>query len=69
MNLKGNPTQVSFQLPRGLLGPDRAEVTKRSNNVGPDVDDATHGALTIASGEWVRQTCCQVRGEWSGGVL
>jgi hypothetical protein len=42
MNLKWKPTQISLELPRRLFGPDRAEVTKWSNHVGPDVDNATH---------------------------
>jgi len=42
MNLKWKPTQISLELSRRLFGPDRAEVAKRSNNVGPDVDDAIH---------------------------
>jgi hypothetical protein len=40
MNLKRKPTQISLEVSRGLFGPDRAEITKRSNNVRPDVDDA-----------------------------
>jgi hypothetical protein len=42
MNLKWKPTQISLEVSRGLFGPDRAEITKRSNDVGPDVDDAIH---------------------------
>jgi hypothetical protein len=42
MNLKWKPTQISLELSRRLFGPDRAEVTERSNNVGPDIDDAIH---------------------------
>lgn len=42
MNLKWKPTQISLKLSRRLFGPDRAEVTERSNNVGPDIDDAIH---------------------------
>jgi hypothetical protein len=42
MNLKWKPTQISLELSRRLFGPDRAEVAKRSNNVGPNVDDAIH---------------------------
>ena len=42
MNLKWKPTQISLELSRRLFGPDRAEVAKRSNNVGPDVDEAIH---------------------------
>jgi len=42
MNLKWKPTQISLESLRRLFGPDRAEVTKRSNNIGPDVDDAIH---------------------------
>jgi hypothetical protein len=57
MDLKRKPTQVSLQFSRRLFGPDRAEIAKRSNNVGPDVDYATHGPLIIAQAkrafEWV----------------
>lgn len=49
MNLKWKPTKMSLELARRLFGPDRAEVTKRSNNVGPDVDDAIHNVVTVAS--------------------
>jgi hypothetical protein len=42
MNLKWQPTQISVELSCGLFGPDRAEITKRSNDVEPDVNDATH---------------------------
>src|ERR1041384_8010216 len=42
VNLKWKPTQISLELSRRLFGPDRAEVTKRSNNVRPDIDDAIH---------------------------
>ena len=42
MNLKWKPTKMSLELSRRLFGPDRAEVTERSNNVGPDIDDAIH---------------------------
>jgi hypothetical protein len=48
MNLKWKPTQISLEPFRRLFGPDRAEITKRSNNVGPDVDDATHQYVTLA---------------------
>jgi hypothetical protein len=52
MNLEGKPTQISLECLRRLFGPDRAEVTKRSDNVGPDVDDAIHDGLSIASVRW-----------------
>jgi hypothetical protein len=42
MNLKWKPAQVSIELSRRLLGPDRAKITKRSNYVRPDVDEAIH---------------------------
>jgi hypothetical protein len=42
MNLKWKPTQISLQLSRRLFGPDRAKITKRSNNIRPDVDDVIH---------------------------
>lgn len=42
MNFKWKPTQTSLELFRRRFGPDRAEITKRSDNVGPDVDDAIH---------------------------
>lgn len=42
MNLKWKPAQISLELSRRFFGPDRAEITKRSNNIGPDIDDATH---------------------------
>jgi hypothetical protein len=47
MDLKRKPTQVSFQFSRRLFGPDRAEIAERSNNVGPDVDYATHDLIII----------------------
>ena len=42
MNLKWEPPQIGVELARCLFGPDRAEITKRSNNVGPDIDHAIH---------------------------
>jgi hypothetical protein len=48
MNLKGKPTQVGLQFSRRLFGPDRAEIAERSNNVGPDVDYATHDLTMVA---------------------
>jgi hypothetical protein len=47
MDLKRKPTQVSLQFSR-RFGPDRGEIAKRSNNVGPDVDYATHGPHIVA---------------------
>jgi hypothetical protein len=40
--------QVSLQFSRRLFGPDRAEIAERSNNVGPDIDYATHDLPIIA---------------------
>jgi hypothetical protein len=49
MNLKWKPAQSRLELSRRLFGPGRAEVTKSSNNVGPNVDDAIHGhVITVA---------------------
>ncbi len=43
MQLEGKPAQLCVELSCSLFGPDRAEIAVRSNNVGPDVDDARFG--------------------------
>jgi hypothetical protein len=48
MNLERKPTEFRLQFARRSFGPDRAEITKRSNNVSPNVDDAIHGLSIIA---------------------
>jgi hypothetical protein len=47
MNFEWEPTQISLELSRRLFGPDRAEITKRSNNVRPDIDDTIHNMITV----------------------
>jgi hypothetical protein len=66
MNLKWKPTQISLEPFRRLFGPDRAEVTKGSNNVGPDVDDATHKYVTLApnvTAEYIRREPSRIDGK------
>ncbi len=36
MQLERQPLRANAELPRGLLDPDRAEITERSNDVRPD---------------------------------
>ena len=60
MNLKWKPTQISLELSRRLLGPDRAEVTKRSDNVRPDVDDTLHVVISLTPITSSRQTWRQL---------
>src|SRR5579863_2912716 len=43
MKLERKPAQLCVELARRSFGPDRAEIAIRSNNVGPDVDDARFG--------------------------
>jgi hypothetical protein len=43
MDLERKHTQLSLEFSRRFVGPDRADVAKRSNDVGPQVDDAIHG--------------------------
>jgi hypothetical protein len=42
MDLERKHTQRRLEFSRCFVGPDRAEVAKRSNDVGPHVDDAIH---------------------------
>lgn len=42
VDFERKPTQISLELSRRFFGPDRAEVTKRSDYVRPDVDDTLH---------------------------
>jgi hypothetical protein len=48
MDLERKHSQRSLELSRRFFGPDRAEVAKGSNDVGPQVNDAIHGSLLCA---------------------
>jgi hypothetical protein len=43
MDFEWKHTQRSLEFSRCFVGPDRAEIAKWSNDVGPHVDNAIHG--------------------------